>query len=128
MRAVSYTHLDVYKRQVQWVPTEFYTGNYLKAYRVLDYPHTLASSILISVVPSIIQTIVCSLVGYGLARYRFWGKNLIFILILATFIIPAQNTAIPQMLTYRSMGLLGNIYALISRPLWGRDIKVQSSS
>ncbi|MBK9050764.1 MAG: carbohydrate ABC transporter permease [Chloroflexi bacterium] len=114
---------DLLNPMVQWVPTEFYGGNYLKAYRVLDYPHTLASSILISVVPSIIQTIVCSLVGYGLARYRFWGKNLIFILILATFIIPAQNTAIPQMLTYRSMGLLGNIYALILPAIMGQGYK-----
>ena len=68
---------DLLNPMVQWVPTEFYTGNYAKAYRVLDYPNTLASSILISVLPSIIQTIVCSLVGYGLARYRFWGKSLI---------------------------------------------------
>lgn len=114
---------DLLNPMVQWIPTEFYTGNYAKAYRVLDYPNTLASSILISVAPSVFQTIVCSLVGYGLARYRFWGKNLIFILILATFIIPAQNTAIPQMLTYRSLGLLGNIHALILPAIMGQGYK-----
>ena len=104
---------DLLNPMVQWIPTEFYTGNYVKAYRVLDYPNTLASSVMISVIPSVIQTIVCSLVGYGLARYRFRGKSINFILILATFIIPAQNTVIPQMLTYRRFGLLGNIYSLI---------------
>lgn len=114
---------DLLNPMVQWIPTEFYTGNYAKAYRVLDYSNTLISSILISVVPSIFQTIVCSLVGYGLARYRFWGKNLIFILILATFIIPAQNTVIPQMLTYRNFGLLGNIYALILPAVMGQGYK-----
>jgi multiple sugar transport system permease protein len=114
---------DLLNPMVQWIPTEFYTGNYAKAYRVLDYPNTLASSILISVLPSIIQTIVCSLVGYGLARYRFWGKSLIFVLILATFIIPAQNTVIPQMLTYRKFGLLGNIYALILPAIMGQGYK-----
>lgn len=82
---------DLLNPMVQWIPTEVYTGNYVKAYRVLDYPHTLASSIMISLIPSVIQTVVCSLVGYGLARYRFRGKNLIFILILATFIIPART-------------------------------------
>jgi multiple sugar transport system permease protein len=114
---------DLLNPMVQWIPTEFYAGNYAKAYRVLDYPKTLASSILISVAPSFFQTIVCSLVGYGLARYRFWGKNLIFVLILATFIIPAQNTAIPQMLTYRSLGLLGNIYALLLPAIMGQGYK-----
>ncbi|MEW5987925.1 MAG: carbohydrate ABC transporter permease, partial [Chloroflexota bacterium] len=72
---------------------------------------------------SVLQAIVCSLVGYGLARYRFRGKNLIFILILATFIIPAQNTVIPQMLTYRNLGLLGNILALILPAVMGQGYK-----
>lgn len=114
---------DLLNPMVQWIPTELYTGNYEKAYRVLDYPAKLASSIIISLVPSIFQTIVCSLVGYGLARYRFWGKNLIFALILATFIIPAQNTVIPQMLTYREYGLLGNIFALILPAIMGQGYK-----
>jgi len=95
----------------------------VKAFRVLDYPRTLIASTLISVVPSLIQTAVCSLVGYGLARYRFWGKNLIFVFILATFIIPAQNTFIPQMLTFRDLGLLGNINALIIPAIFGQGFK-----
>lgn len=114
---------DLLNPMVQWVPSEFYIGNYAKAYRVLNYPKTLASSIMISVIPSVIQAVVCSLVGYGLARYRFWGKNVLFVLILATFIIPAQNTAIPQMLTYRSLGLLGHISSLIFPALMGQGFK-----
>jgi multiple sugar transport system permease protein len=78
---------------------------------------------MISVIPSVIQAAVCSLVGYGLARYRFPGKNLLFLLILATFIIPAQNTVIPQMLTYRSFGLLGNILALILPAMLGQGLR-----
>ncbi len=114
---------DLLNPMVQWIPTEFYAGNYSKAYQVLDYPSKLASSILISLVPSFFQTAVCSLVGYGLARYRFPGKKLIFALILATFIIPAQNTVIPQMLTYREYGLLGNIYALVLPAIMGQGFK-----
>ena len=114
---------DLLNPMVQWVPTELYLGNYEKALRVLDYPNTLMASVFVSVVPSLVQTIVASLVGYGLARYRFWGKNLIFVLILATFIIPPQNTVIPQMLNYRSQGLLGNPLALILPALLGQGYK-----
>src|SRR4030042_5475042 len=117
------TPTDLLNPMVQWVPTEFYMGNYIKAFRVLNYPTTLASSIMISVIPSLIQTAVCSLIGYGLARYKFPGKNLLFILILATFIIPAQNTVIPQMLTYKSFGLLGNIFSLILPAIVGQGYK-----
>jgi multiple sugar transport system permease protein len=114
---------DLLNPMVQWVPTEFYLGNYLKAYRVLDYPKTLGASILISVLPSFIQAAVCSVIGYGLARYNFPGKNVVFALMLATFIIPAQNTVIPQMLTYKSLGLLGNILALILPAIMGQGYK-----
>jgi len=114
---------DLLNPMVQWVPTELFLGNYEKAYRVLNYSKTLVSSILVSLVPSLIQAAVCSLVGYGLARYRFFGKRLIFALILATFIIPAQNTVIPQMLTYKSMGLLGNMWSLILPAIFGQGFK-----
>jgi len=114
---------DLLNPMVQWVPTGFYSGNYEKAFRVLDYPTTLLNSIMVSVIPSLITAAVCSLVGYGLARYRFFAKNLIFALILATFIIPAQNTVIPQMLTYKSMGLLGNILSLILPAIFGQGYR-----
>ncbi|MDD5367771.1 MAG: carbohydrate ABC transporter permease [Anaerolineaceae bacterium] len=114
---------DLLNPMIQWVPTEFYSGNYLKAFNVLNYPRTLMASAVVSIVPSLIQAVVCSLVGYGLARYRFFGKNLLFALILATFIIPAQTTVIPQMLAYKSLGLLGNVLSLILPALLGQGFK-----
>lgn len=114
---------DLLNPMVQWIPSELYWGNYLKAYRVLDYPNTLMSSILVSVVPSLLQTFVCSLIGYGLARYQFRGKPVLFALILATFIIPPQTTVIPQMLAYRQLGLLGNILALVLPAVFGQGFR-----
>ncbi len=114
---------DLLNPMVRWIPTELYLGNYIKAFRVLNYPSTLLNSVLVSVVPSVIQTIVCSVIGYGLARYRFPGKSLLFILILLTFIIPPQNTVIPQMLAYRRLGLLGNIFSLILPALGGQGFR-----
>ncbi|NWF68475.1 MAG: carbohydrate ABC transporter permease [Chloroflexi bacterium] len=114
---------DLLNPMVQWVPSELFLGNYERAWRVLDYPDTLLTSIMMSIAPSLLQTIVASLVGYGLARYRFWGKPIIFALLLATFIIPPQNTVIPQMLTYRDLGLLGNPLALILPALLGQGYK-----
>jgi multiple sugar transport system permease protein len=114
---------DLLNPMVQWIPSELYFGNYDKAYRVLDYPSTLLSSAMVSIIPSLIQTIVCSIIGYGLARYEFRGKHLLFALILATFIIPPQNTVIPQMLTYRKLGLLGSIWALILPALGGQGFR-----
>ncbi len=86
---------DLLNPMVQWVPTELYLGNYVKAFRVLNYPVNLMNTILVSVAPSLIQTLVCSVIGYGLARYRFPGKHLVMGLILATFIIPPADHRYP---------------------------------
>lgn len=114
---------DLLNPMVQWVPTSFYIDNYVRAFKVLNYPVTLLSSILVSVVPSLIQAAVCSIVGYGLSRYRFFGKTILMGLILATFIIPPQTTVIPQMLTYKNVGLLGSIFSLILPALVGQGYK-----
>lgn len=114
---------DLLNPMVQWIPTQPYVGNYTKAFRVLAYPQTLLSTILVSVAPSFLQVCVAALVGYGLARYRFWGKRLLFLLIFATFIIPPQNTVIPQMLTYRRFGLLGSLWSLLLPAMLGQGFK-----
>lgn len=114
---------DLLNPMVQWVPSELYAGNYLKALRVLNYPKVLLNSFLVSLIPSLLQTAVASLVGYGLARYRFWGKNLILVMLLATFIIPPQNTVIPEMLTYKQLGLLGSPLALILPAALGQGFR-----
>lgn len=114
---------DLLNPMVQWVPNEIHVGNYAKALRVLNYPVALMNSILASVGPSVLQTAVASLVGYGLARYRFPGRRVIMLLILATFIIPPQNTAIPQMLTYRNLGLLGSVFSLLIPASLGQGFK-----
>ncbi len=114
---------DLLNPMVQWVPTQLYWGNYLKAYRVLDYPNTLLTTIQMSVFPTLLQVWACALVGYGLARYRFWGKDLLFVLIMLTFIIPPQDTVIPQMLMYRRLGLLGNRLALLLPAALGQGFK-----
>lgn len=114
---------DLLNPMVQWVPTELFLGNYEKAFRVLNYPRALLASIFVSVVPSVLQTFVASLIGYGLARYRFRGKSLVLLLILVTFVIPPQNTVIPQMLTYRNLKLLGNPLALILPAMLGQGYR-----
>jgi multiple sugar transport system permease protein len=114
---------DLLNSMIQWVPSEFYVGNYTKAFRVLNYPINFLISTFVAVVPSLLQAAVASLVGWGLARYRFPGRNLIFILLMATFIIPAQTTVIPQMLAYKNLGLLGNVFSLIIPALFGQGYR-----
>ncbi len=59
------------------------------------------------------QLLFCSLAGYGFARLRFRGRDLLFMLFVATMMIPGQVTMIPAFLVVRSLGWLDTYLALI---------------
>ena len=108
---------------VNWVPYGFETANFSKAVQVLGYGETLWTTIYVSVLPALLQTLVCALTGYGIARYRFKGKNILFGLILATFIIPSQITMIPQFLMYKNLGILYSLKAYLLPAVFGQGIR-----
>lgn len=114
---------DIVNPLVNWIPSSFYLGNYEKAIAVLDFKNTLLQTIYVTGIPALIQTISCSLIGYGFARFKFPGKNILFFLVIATFIIPPQITVIPQFLMFKNLGLLESILAYILPALFGQGIK-----
>ena len=123
---VSYAFMtpeDVVNPFVHYLPTQwFYMGNFTLAYQVLNYMKALGRSLLIAVLPAILQCVSTSLIGYGLARFRVPGKGVILALVLATFIIPPQATMIPQMLMYTNVGM-DNILAFLVPALVGQGLK-----
>lgn len=114
---------DLVNPLVEWIPTALYTQNYTRAMEILNYWKSLWTSIYVSIIPALLQMCSCSLVGYGLARFQFRGKRIIFALVLATFIIPPQVTMIPQFLMYRDLGILYSLKAYVFPAIFGQGIK-----
>lgn len=114
---------DIVNPLVEWVPTSLYMGNYEKALKILDYFKSLGTTLYVSIFPALLQMLSCSLIGYGLARFRFFGKKAVFAMVLATFIIPPQVTAIPQFLMYKELGILYSVKAYILPAAFGQGLK-----
>ncbi|QVK19520.1 carbohydrate ABC transporter permease [Mycoplasmatota bacterium] len=114
---------DLRNPGVNLIPSSLYWDNFAKSLEVLDYFNTLKSSFFISVVPSILLVFSCNLVGYGLARFNFKGKNIVFALILMTFIVPSQVLTIPTYLMLKKIGLLGNVLAIILPATFAQGLK-----
>jgi multiple sugar transport system permease protein len=113
---------DIINPMVSWVPTKLYLDNYYKALITLDYWDTLLQSLLVTLIPATIQTIVCSLVGYGFARYNFKFKKLLLVMVLITFIIPAQVYTIPKYVMFNQLGFLENPLSIIVPSLFGQGV------
>ncbi len=113
---------DIVNPMVNWVPTRLYFGNYEKSFLVLNYFPTLFKSLLVTLVPALIQTIVTSFIGYGFAKYNFKFKKTLFVLVLMTFVIPAQVYMIPRYVMFFELKLLENPLAIILPALFGQGI------
>ncbi|MBC1232620.1 carbohydrate ABC transporter permease [Listeria booriae] len=105
---------DLLNAAVSWVPSKLYLGNFERAYEVLDYMKTFGQTLIVAILPSVLQMIVAAVVGYGFALYNFRGKNVLLVLVLATFVIPPQVTVIPRYILFNELEMLGSIssYAL----------------
>lgn len=101
---------DVLNPTVGLIPTKLYFENFVKAFKVLGFWKALGQSVFYALIPSIFQVASTSLVGYGLAKFKFRGKKLIFVLIIAAFIIPPQILMIPTYIMYRKMEILGSVW------------------
>lgn len=114
---------DVLNPMVNYWPTEWQWSNYKEAAQVLNFGKTLWSTIYISVLPSLLQTVACGVTAYGLARFRFPGKKLIFALIVLTFIIPPQLTMMPQLIILTNLQMAGKVWSFMVPAALGQGIK-----
>lgn len=114
---------DVTNPMVNYLPTAAYFQNYTEASQVLKFWSTLFETIYVSLLPAIFQTVSCCLAAYGLARFKFFGKKVVFALIIITFIVPTQLTMMPQVLIYSNLGIIDSVFTFIIPAALGQGIK-----
>ncbi len=101
----------------QLIPSHFHWMNYPKSLERMHFLRALANTIFVTTFSVVGQVFSSSLVGFGFARYKFWGRNFLFILMLSTLMLPAQVTIIPVFLLFRDMGWINTFLPLIV-PAW----------
>lgn len=113
---------DLLNPMVDQVPTGFYFQNFVDAFKTLKYFETMSTSLLVTLVPAILQTFVASLVGYGFARFNFPGKKILLALVVATYIIPPQVTMIPKYVFFYNIGILETVWSIILPATFGQGL------
>ncbi|MEC9485422.1 MAG: carbohydrate ABC transporter permease [Candidatus Izemoplasma sp.] len=104
---------DIISSTVKWIPSSLNWENYRLVLEQIDYANSLRDGIILAALPAISATASSALVGYGFARFDFPLKKVLFVLMIASFIIPPQITMLPTFRMYSNYGLLGSIWAFI---------------
>lgn len=108
---------DLIDPTVVWIPRHITLDNFKLAFNSLSYFKSFFNSILVSVIPAIFNVVSCSMIGYGLARFKFRERELIFALIIFTLIVPPQVLLIPLYIFYQRFDILGIVKLVRGEPL-----------
>lgn len=104
---------DLLSPSVLYIPSKLYLENIWTSFQVLKYLETLLSSLSVTLIPALLQTMVASLIGYGFAKFEFPLKRVIFGIVILTYIIPPQLIMIPRFVLFNDLNLIGSIWAII---------------
>ena len=97
---------------VRLIPKNISFDIYVAIVKELGYLKALGNTFLLSFSAAVIQMLICSLIGYGFAKFKFRGRNLIFILVMITMIIPHQTLQHSMYLEFRNFDFLGIVRLL----------------
>jgi multiple sugar transport system permease protein len=91
-----------------FIPDPIAWSNYSGAWNALPVSFTrfTANTLFITILAMTAEIFTCSLVAYGFARFRFPGRNFLFILMLSTMMLPAVVTLVPTFILWRELKLI----------------------
>jgi multiple sugar transport system permease protein len=96
-----------------WVPHPPHWSNYARAVSYIPFFLYLRNTLTISILSVIGSVLSCSLVAYSLAKIRWRGREPLFLLIVATMMLPGQVTMIPQFTIFNALGWIDSFKPLV---------------
>lgn len=100
--------VDAYNPMVYMIPTSPTLERYKLVIERLNYFPTMAKDLLYTLSLMIIQIFVCSMVGYGFARFDFPFKKLLFACVVVMIVLPTNTIMLPLYMTFKKFNLLGS--------------------
>ena len=107
------TNVDIRTNRAKFFPTEWTLEGYRTAFEKAPIANWFINSILITVIITLAVIVTSTLMGYVFAKYEFRFKRTLFVLLLATMMVPPQVTMIPRYLMIQKLHLFDTRGALI---------------
>ncbi|MHB8241656.1 MAG: carbohydrate ABC transporter permease [Solirubrobacteraceae bacterium] len=95
------------------LPSSLHFSNYSAAWSTVPFGDFFLNSALYALATVAGNLLFCSLAAYAFARIRFFGSNVLFVVLLATLMVPYQVLLIPTFLIVKKLGLVDSVGGLI---------------
>ena len=117
------TYNDMINPTIVWLSRSFALSNYARAFEAMNIPQGLWNTVQIICTAPLLQLVSCALAGYGFARFKFRGKNLLFGLLLFSMLVPQQVISLPQFLLFKDWNMLNTFLPMIVPAAFGQGLK-----
>lgn len=107
---------EVFTFPPRWIPSEFAWSNYTKALTAMPFGRFYLNSFIVAVSTTLLTILTSSLAAFAFARLRFRGRDTLFLIYLATLMIPFTVLLIPNFILVRYLGWYDSYPALIFPP------------
>lgn len=97
----------------QWIPDPVTLDNFRQIFDLYPIGRMFFNSLLVAVLVTLGQLLTCSMAAYAFARLKFRGQNVVFLLYLATLMVPFQVTITPLFIMMRIFGWINTYQGLI---------------
>jgi ABC-type glycerol-3-phosphate transport system permease component len=102
-----------------WLPTPPRWQNYVEALTFVPFGLYFVNTAIITGLDIVGKLLSCSLVAFAFARLRWWGRDTLFLVMLATLMLPPQVTLIPQFVLWKELGWVDTFVPLIVPNFFG---------
>ena len=92
---------------VQLIPKHFNLDIYRGIFLETTFFKAFGNTFVLSLSTALIQTFICALIGYGFAKFKFRGRDILFLLVILTMIIPHQTIRLAMHLQFTRFDILG---------------------
>jgi len=110
---------EIFQFPPQWIPNPIVWSNYVEAMTFAPFHRFFANSFIIAILSMIGEVFTGALVAYGFAKLEFKGRNVLFIIVLATMMLPGEVTMIPVFIMFSSIGWVDTFLPLIVPSYFG---------
>ncbi len=98
---------DFVDATVRLIPKHFTLDIYRAIFSDLGYWGAFRNTLILSLTIAVIQTMICALIGYGFAKFKFKGRGFVFLLVILTIVIPHQTLQVSMFMGFRYFDVLG---------------------
>jgi alpha-1,4-digalacturonate transport system permease protein len=104
---------ELFNGDFDLLPSQLVWSNFSEAWRKLPFTQFYINSLAIAIIAVVVTVFINLLCGYTFAKYKFWGRDVLFLLLISTLMIPIQVIMVPEFLIVSKLGWVNTYWGVL---------------